>query len=109
MPRYVDLDKVPQITALLDMEDGLLVSIGDVRKALRLAQVEDVAPVVHAQWIEQENIYEASQYICSNCKSEVVDEYETIRNGEIKYCPCCGAKMDLEDNCEPVHKADTSE
>ena len=55
----------------------------------------DVAPVVHAEWLEQEktlSIFHPDKWLqcfleCSNCKS---------KNGtmlKFNYCPNCGAKM----------------
>lgn len=45
----------------------------------------DVAPVVHAQWIEDES----GIIICPKCKRG----YNLIAKFT-KYCPACGAKMD---------------
>lgn len=50
------------------------------------APAADVAPVIHARWIENGNYQ-----ICSNCVEEHAwDEYRA------SYCEDCGAKMDLE-------------
>ena len=62
----------------------------------------DVAPVVHGKWIEvTRSVYygmdkqgnpiyrDRSVYYCSECNRKTV-----IKE---KYCPDCGAKMDLED------------
>ena len=46
---------------------------------------EDVAPVVHAHWINARGPWIKT---CSNC------ETEDVSNGV--YCPNCGAKMDEE-------------
>lgn len=45
----------------------------------------DVAPVVHAQWVEDES----GIIICPECKRE----YNLIAKFT-NYCPACGAKMD---------------
>lgn len=46
----------------------------------------DVAPVVHAKWIEDGDVQ-----ICSNCGEEHAwAEYRAT------YCEDCGAKMDME-------------
>ena len=72
----------------------------DMVQAVTGTPVQDVAPVVHAHWIE---LYDPISYVsigyeyvpkiiinCSNCNNEV----------EVKtpYCPNCGAKMDEEVN-----------
>ena len=57
----------------------------------------DVAPVVHARWIEKIYEYSAPDYdplfrrrfYCSEC-----GEWQSY--GETAYCPHCGAKMDKE-------------
>ena len=49
------------------------------------APAADVAPVVHAQWIEDES----GIIICPKCKRG----YNLIAKFT-NYCPACGAKMD---------------
>lgn len=53
---------------------------------------EDVAPVVHAKWIENEN-FDIGFWTCSNCSfvSEAIAAPKLYH-----YCPSCSAKMDLE-------------
>ena len=53
-----------------------------------LHNYEDLAPVIHAHWIEQ---YDAGGkfYMCSNCVQSNGRPY-------YKYCPDCGAKMGEE-------------
>lgn len=60
----------------------------------------DVAPVKHGKWIldREEHSMCEDEYICSKCKVSVCsegwcDEKFLEMN---KYCPSCGAKMDLE-------------
>ena len=60
------------------------------------ADVVDVAPIIHGHWIEVETPqtlpYEISVYKCSECNIHlfaIVDGY--------RYCPNCGALMDLVD------------
>lgn len=52
----------------------------------------DVAPVVHGKWIYGEDI----DIQCSVCGADALTEgdYRQIKS---RYCPSCGAKMDLED------------
>lgn len=60
MPKYIDLDKV-KITGemFLDDDDEALIPLSDVRRALLMAPVEDVAPV-------DELIEAAKKIICEN-------------------------------------------
>lgn len=64
----------------------------DKNKKLFLTGVE-VAPVIHAHWIE-----DCGDYKCSHCSTEFWDEMVFIvRTSEHEfpnYCPVCGAKMD---------------
>ena len=61
--------------------DGLDIAAG----LLRVAPAADVAPVVHAQWIEDGS----GIIICPECKRG----YNLIAKFT-NYCPACGAKMD---------------
>ena len=54
-------------------------------ETIRTMEAADVAPVVHAQWIEDES----GIIICPECKRgyNLIAKYT-------HYCPNCGAKMD---------------
>ena len=62
----------------------------------------DVAPVVHGRWIstiESNGWNDVDCVECSECgESWVIDEYFDFDmfNEDWRYCPNCGAKMDLE-------------
>lgn len=58
---------------------------GDAIDMIEDAPAADVAPVVHAQWIEDES----GIIICPECKRG----YNLIAKFT-NYCPACGAKMD---------------
>lgn len=66
--------------------------------AIRLLPAADVAPVRHGRWEVDE-----FGHFCTVCR-----EYtEEVENGEgqldpliTPYCPNCGAKMDLYDECK---------
>ena len=55
--------------------------------AIRKIQAADVAPVRHGRWVYP--IGMAWNYVCSECGKSI----GVIKH---KYCPNCGAKMDLE-------------
>lgn len=61
--------------------DGLDIAAG----LLRVAPAADVAPVVHAQWIEDGS----GTIICPECKRGY-----NLHAKYTHYCPNCGAKMD---------------
>lgn len=53
----------------------------DMVKVVKGIPSLDVAPVVHAHWVDKIFAFE-----CSACCGDAIDNYA--------YCPCCGAKMD---------------
>ena len=57
---------------------------------------DDVAPVVHGQWISKNTIGYDWTFVCSNCG--YIDGYPF--NDRHNFCPNCGAKMDGCDNTE---------
>lgn len=59
----------------------------------------DVVPVVHGKWEKAEDDYYGLNIIkCSLCHEEWCFEVEDdVIDLNYKYCPNCGAKMDLED------------
>ncbi len=76
------------MTALDPVDD-----IVALAQAMEWLPAEDVAPVVHAQWLDAPWIYYgAKQYVCSRCQD---DDYWRKRELHFKepYCPNCGAKM----------------
>ena len=90
------------ITDLPSGLDGFESDFDAAYKELLEAKSADVAPVVHGKWIEvTRSVYygmdkqgnpiyrDRSVYYCSECNRKTV-----IKE---KYCPDCGAKMDLED------------
>lgn len=55
----------------------------------------DVAPVVHAMWIQR-----CTSITCSNCMTVFDDEIDFMNKTDRsrpKYCPNCGAIMDKEE------------
>ena len=91
MARYIDADKM-----IYEIRHNLWdwSCVDDIRTSLVLKQTitdienqpsEDVAPVIHAHWID--TLY---GWKCSNCEEE--QEYTL----NFKRCPNCGAKMDEE-------------
>lgn len=66
----------------------------------------DVAEVNHGkwEWFEEKHGTPIDGYDydwgwhCSNCKAELSDDYDDPDTPpKMRYCPNCGAKMDLED------------
>lgn len=67
---------------------------------MQYAVIEEVAPVVHAHWVNHKNNYVSIDFrgdvsesaFCSNCREWLTASDEYATRG--KYCPNCGAKMD---------------
>ena len=61
--------------------------------AILKIQAADVAPVRHGEWVvcgDGDNV----PWMCSHCGKTTAHKYKVMYG---KYCPNCGAKMDLED------------
>ena len=58
---------------------------------LQKVPVADVAPVVHARWVDGK---------CSNCGVDIPtdDAHDAIFENECRFCYYCGAKMDGGDS-----------
>lgn len=90
MTEYIDRERVLELAShnILDMDYFMVIPSADV------------APVVHGKWVKEpvykqdmhgKMIHFCTKYICSACNHES----NTLSSG--RFCPNCGAKMDLED------------
>ena len=61
----------------------------ELREDVKNAKTVDARPVVHGDWIEEDEEFEA--YMCSACKCIWCMPYEA--KDSIKFCPNCGADM----------------
>lgn len=62
-----------------------------VLSALERIPTADVAPVVHARWVDNGEPY------CSRCEWSPAPEWpciEDLQLADVYYCPHCGARMD---------------
>ena len=83
MARYIDADKLIEE---MKKEDALI-EYDDI-EAYAEENTEDVAPVVHAEWMPCLNkCLETTHYVCSKCKGS------SFKRNKTKYCHNCGAKM----------------
>lgn len=57
----------------------------------------DVAPVVHGRWMERDDGFGGTCYVCSKCAEEWSLIDGTPMENNMCYCPRCGAKMDEEE------------
>ena len=68
---------------------GFIEAVDRVRKLIE----EDGKPVVHAYWIMGVDIADYEYGVCSNCGYDERDAFPCGRTP--KFCPECGAIMDL--------------
>lgn len=92
MDRLISADKLREAW-LEDGENEYVYDTNDFLCSIDAQPTVDAAPVVHGRWIPADE----NHAFCPNC-NKVVGHYE--RGGVLKYykyCPRCGAKMDLEE------------
>lgn len=94
------IDNVPSDFSYWAITDGIIVIKPDafdrMHKEIDSIKKEDVAPVIHAKWIDHSEEDDAGYYKCSNCEEPWVLMEGTPDDNKMNYCPTCGAKMDLE-------------
>ena len=87
----------------IDREAALMKLMQDGYSAKNLQSISDmpaadVAPVIHAHWIEQEDGNLDTYYTCSSCKEDFDLIAGTPCENLYNYCPNCGAKMDEKED-----------
>ena len=102
MSEYI---KREQVLKLLESAQAWNWSMDTLHGEIQAFPAEDVAPIVHAKWIdlymtetdscgevvrEEKDIY----FMCSNCECI----YSKRHSCQGEFCARCGAKMDLEDD-----------
>ena len=91
MPRYIDAEPLEStlLSRITELDGYAGMLAGAANGALKLVQAQpaaDVAPVVHAEWIDK-----GRGKHCSNCEAylSVSQEIAYVNN----FCPKCGASM----------------
>lgn len=96
--RLIDIDKVNPNDILI-FSDGPMTQeqFNCAVKSLLYGQpaIDPESLRERGQWIGQEDTRSDAYYTCSNCNDYFYMECSPADN-EYKYCPNCGAKMDLE-------------
>lgn len=101
MPRYIDADKAIQ---QIRKQSSRSVARECAVNAVNNTPAEDVAPVIHAHWIETEDLSGDHYAECSNCCLLWWIDGESSQEAEMNYCPRCGAKMDEEIEDAKIYK-----
>lgn len=97
MPKYVDLDKLVDeldkhyetLGKKYGFDDMYVRGYGEAINDMEDKSEADVQEVKHAKWLPYR--FGLEVVACSNCRA-VYEGGDSFR-----YCPKCGAKMDLED------------
>lgn len=91
MARYADVDKL--IWQVQNSDKYGTITKQVFISLLQNSETADVAPVIHAHWIDDgyyADFHPHKVYRCSNCDWSKLD----VELPEEKCCPNCGAKMD---------------
>lgn len=89
MARLIDSEK------LIEYCNNQKVKTIDANDIARFPTI-DAAPVKHGKWIENEGLDGDCYYTCSVCHCDWTTIDGTPTENNMRYCPECGAKMDLE-------------
>lgn len=92
------IDNVPSDFSYWAITDGIIVMMPDaferLHKEIDSIEPSDVAPVVHAKWIDRTEEEGEGYWKCSNCEEPWVLIEGTPAENKMNYCPSCGAKME---------------
>lgn len=105
MAKYIDTDKIKDNAVFPylggDEEKRRIYREGFYRamQCVERAEVEDVAPVIHAIWGKMRG----GPAVCTNCKNwygNAKGKTDQRFYQKFRYCPFCGAKMDGGENAK---------
>ena len=92
--RLIDADKaLEQINEWLDQTGAIPLNTSyhfELLGCVEDCPTIDAAPVVRGEWIYEH------EWKCSSCGWAQSHDFNTIPNDILKYCPNCGAKMEVE-------------
>lgn len=98
----IDLEnKFQRLKPFHGNEQDMYEKICELEIFLGKSPAADVVPVVHGKNVTK--MHPVDEFICSVCGFDAVDfnrydsEEDVCYEYECKYCPNCGAKMDLEE------------
>lgn len=71
---------------------GLVQTVYDVINFVKEAPTVDAVPLVHGEWTTKRTLEHDGEWYCSVCGYEPI-----VMTDDMKYCPGCGAKMNLKE------------
>ena len=114
MKRYIDAENAKSYIYGQFVDRFPPFTLGAIIEGMDDIETEEVAPVVHAKWIEEEEPCEIVfitpdgkattelyiEFKCSNCKRYTGYVYSHYLACQNEYCQHCGAKMDGKEGKE---------
>ena len=92
----IDKDKLKEyIKRVSPCGDSTLWSAFEVYGAIDTQDIINITPATHAMWQKSSNLSEG--YVCSNCGGAAWYHAYSDQVAKSKYCPNCGAKMNMDD------------
>lgn len=96
MPRYIDANL---LKAEFTGNFAKAYAVPLIKSIIDQQPTADVQEVKHAKDLQSERAFSGWTFECSRCHFFDDDTYCIVSQiDSIKYCPNCGAKIDLEDN-----------
>jgi hypothetical protein len=95
MSRYIDADALKE-QCYKFANDVSRSAMAFVQGQINSAPTADVVEVRHGEWIEKDDGWDGVLYTCSVCKCDWTTIDGTPFENNMRYCPECGAKMDIE-------------
>lgn len=93
MPRYIDEEKVESILYGITAYKNTI-PLDSAIFNIRRVPTADVVEVKHGYWYVDERPESSREVICSVCEEPIFRYHDPI-DWRPKYCPNCGAIMDL--------------
>lgn len=91
------IDKCYQESAKTGLRLEPVMAIRDIKALISVMPEVEAVPVKHGRWIENEGFDGDSYYTCSSCGCDWTTIDGTPTENNMRYCPECGSRMDLEE------------